>query len=282
MEKFCLNPNFSTTRQLYKGDHFINPQENKLEGGLRKAGYYKATDNSNPLISIITVTYNAGSYLEKTILSVLQLEYLNIEYIIIDGGSKDATLGLLQKYDSAIDYWVSEPDKGIYDAMNKGWKSANKDAFILYLGSGDAIRSLPSDMKIYGKDEIIYGQVILNSNTVFASFVDNRLRFRNTLHHQALLINKSIHPQPPFDINYKINGDFDFNQRLFKMGYKFVKAENFLSDTLPHGISSTISFEKFKIVKKNYGLFSALLTLIFDLFFIPTRIIYPVIKTIKT
>lgn len=76
--------------------------------------------NNNPIISIITISYNAVKDIESTILSVLNQTYPNIEYIIIDGGSTDGTLDIIKKYEDKITYWVSEPDKGIYDAMNKG------------------------------------------------------------------------------------------------------------------------------------------------------------------
>lgn len=93
---------------------------NKLQGGRRIRNIEKVSRSSEPLVSIITVVFNGEKYLEQTILSVLNQTYSNIEYIIIDGGSSDATLDIINKYTDKIDYWVSEPDSGIYDAMNKG------------------------------------------------------------------------------------------------------------------------------------------------------------------
>ena len=75
---------------------------------------------NNPLISVVTVSYNAVLTIEQTILSVINQTYPHIEYIIIDGGSTDGTVDIIKKYANRIAYWVSEPDKGIYDAMNKG------------------------------------------------------------------------------------------------------------------------------------------------------------------
>ena len=78
-------------------------------------------------ISIVTVSYNAAETIEQTISSVVNQTYENIEYIIIDGGSTDGTVDIIRKYEDRIAYWVSEPDKGIYDAMNKGIDVATGD-----------------------------------------------------------------------------------------------------------------------------------------------------------
>ena len=87
-----------------------------------------------PLISVVTVAYNAVATIEQTILSVINQTYPNIEYIIIDGGSTDGTVNIIKKYMDHIAYWVSEPDKGIYDAMNKGGIRAT-GTFIQFLNA---------------------------------------------------------------------------------------------------------------------------------------------------
>lgn len=89
-----------------------------------------------PSISVITVSYNAVTSIEKTMLSVLNQIYDRVEYIIIDGGSVDGTLEVIQKYVDRLGYWVSEPDKGIYDAMNKGILNASGD-WIIFMNCGD-------------------------------------------------------------------------------------------------------------------------------------------------
>ena len=95
----------------------------------------------SPRISIITVVYNGASTLEQTILSVLKQTYSRIEYIIIDGGSKDGTVDIIKKYQDRIAYWVSEPDEGIYDAMNKGIRHASGD-WIYFLGADDILYNI--------------------------------------------------------------------------------------------------------------------------------------------
>ena len=119
----------------------------KSQGGCRSHGIDKQSLLEKPLISIITVVFNGGDTLEDTILSVFSQCYDNIEYIIIDGGSNDDTLDIIQKYDAKVDFWVSEADKGIYDAMNKGIKLASGD-YIGFLNADDFFSNPQSVEKI--------------------------------------------------------------------------------------------------------------------------------------
>lgn len=92
----------------------------------------------HPKFSIITVTYNAEKVLEDTIQSIVTQSYKNVEYIIVDGGSTDGTLTIVNKYKEHIHTIVSEPDKGLYDAMNKGIKLATGD-YLCFLNAGDGL-----------------------------------------------------------------------------------------------------------------------------------------------
>lgn len=91
-----------------------------------------------PLVTIVTPNYNGSKFLEETILSVLNQTYDNIEYIIIDGGSKDQSVEIIKKYEKEIAYWISEPDKGMYSAINKGFNKANGQIYA-YLNSDDLL-----------------------------------------------------------------------------------------------------------------------------------------------
>jgi glycosyltransferase involved in cell wall biosynthesis len=102
-----------------------------LQGGLRIQGKIK-----KPLVSIVTVVFNGGDFLEFTIKSVIQQNFVDFEYIIVDGGSTDATLSILKKYEDHIDYWISEADRGIYDAMNKAIDLANGE-WLNFMNAGD-------------------------------------------------------------------------------------------------------------------------------------------------
>ena len=121
---------------------------------------FKETDT---LISIVTVSYNAVLTIEQTILSVINQTYPNVEYIIIDGGSTDGTVDIIKKYANKIAYWVSEPDKGIYDAMNKGGLKATGD-FIQFLNAGDWFENEHVIEKIfkdwYKRVDVIYGDIL--------------------------------------------------------------------------------------------------------------------------
>ncbi|MCI5136399.1 MAG: glycosyltransferase [Candidatus Electrothrix sp. AW2] len=152
-----LNPNYSTTRLVtrerpvieeppaaaFKTVLFLPVGEGRQgEGGLRTQGYFKRSlpDKDKPLITVITVVFNGVQRLEETILSVIGQTYDNVEYIIIDGGSTDGTLDIIRKYEHAIDYWVSEKDRGIYDAMNKGIDLTTGE-WMNFMNAGDSFFS---------------------------------------------------------------------------------------------------------------------------------------------
>src|SRR4051812_15125406 len=107
-----------------------------MQGGKRISGI--TGQKQSPVVSVITIVYNGGALLEGTIQSVLKQDPTHLEYIIIDGGSKDNTLDVIKKYTDQIDFWVSEPDKGIYDAMNKGLNAATGD-YVWFMNAGDHI-----------------------------------------------------------------------------------------------------------------------------------------------
>lgn len=212
-----------------------------------------------PLITIVTVVYNGVDSILDTITSVSELSYPNLAYIVIDGGSNDGTVEIIKQHTNVVTYWESEPDGGIYDAMNKGWKKADSASFVLYLGSGDKIIRLP-DMSQYSGADVVYGDVELGGKGIFRSSVGWRSFLGNTIHHQAMLVRKSLHPEPPFSLSFKIYADFDFNQRLMKSGVKFEKDSDFFAYALDGGVSAQITAkESLSVVRKNHGIFMSFL-----------------------
>ena len=94
--------------------------------------------------------------MEQTISNVVNQGFENIEYIVIDGASEDGTIDLLREFDDRIDFWVSEPDAGLYDAMNKGWSIASPGSAVLFLAAGDKFEQLPADCSIIKDHKIIF------------------------------------------------------------------------------------------------------------------------------
>jgi glycosyltransferase involved in cell wall biosynthesis len=207
-------------------------------------------------ISVITVVKNGASHLEETILSVIEKKATaEIDYLVIDGGSTDGSTDIIRKYADQISYWVSEQDNGIYDAMNKGWAVAADDSFILFLGAGDRIISLPDTIHCYHQHDVVYGSVRMGEKALFKARSDFHLKLYNSLHHQALLVNKALHPVPPFNCRYRVYADFDFNQRLKKSRANFVYSPEFIGYARPGGVSDQHCFsESMSIISNNFGL----------------------------
>lgn len=176
----------------------------------------------SPLISIITICFNAEKTLEVTLRSVASQLTKDIEYIVIDGGSKDGTLTMLSNYSSTISTLVTEPDQGIYDAMNKGLKLA-KGRFINFLNAGDILNSNAINNVLNAAAntniDIIYSDFILyNSNReilIPGSTLDiNKLRRDYTVCHQTLFVAR--HLAGNYDTSYKIKADYQWTLDIIK------------------------------------------------------------------
>ncbi len=204
-------------------------------------------------ITVITVVRNKAPLLEATIKSVLE-QRPKPDYIIVDGASTDGTLDVIRRYEDSLTRWASEADNGVYDAMNKGWVMANPESRILFLGAGDRLLSLPEAQPDDNKHSVLYGHVELDNHLHFHACVGLRLKLYNTLHHQALLVPKKIHPEPPFDLAFPNYADFDFNQRLQKSGAFFAFCPELSAYAAPGGLTDELHLEELMgIVHKNFG-----------------------------
>ena len=272
----CLNKNYSTTKFLLKEKIIIkNKPEDKFEtilflpentkrkdeGGLRTKGYFKKSYDDKPLISIITVVFNGEIHLEQTIQSVINQNYDNVEYIIIDGGSTDGTLNIIKKYEDQIDYWISEKDNGIYEAMNKGIKLAT-GAFIAFINADDWYEDAAVSTSIYilERDKVDY---------VFSNIqkVPSRERFKviwplekqkvyqgMMYPHISAIIKKSVYQSVGlFDLQYKIAADFDMALRIHLSGYRASYNNQVIVYFREGGASANIQskYENFKIAISN-------------------------------
>ncbi|MGN6402018.1 MAG: glycosyltransferase family 2 protein [Flavisolibacter sp.] len=195
-----------------------------------------------PLVSIVTIVYNGEQYLEQTIQSVLQQSYANIEYIIIDGGSKDESVNIIKKYENKLAYWISEKDKGVSDAFNKGIAKANGE--IIGLINADdwyEIDTVEKIVSIINKFDIAYGDLRLWKNEkpeVVFKGEHNYLQNEMTLTHPTVFIKKSIYQQYGlFDLNYKYAMDYDLLLRLKLKGCSFIHVPDVLANMRWEGIS---------------------------------------------
>jgi len=238
----------------------------KVEGGKRTRGLFAEKSDAKPLISVITVVRNGEKYLEQAIRSVIEQPYPSIEYIIIDGGSSDGTMDIIRRYEEQIDYWLSEPDQGIYEAMNKGWSISRGD-YVYYLGSDDVLLSLPISVlsEAYRNDvDIVFGDVRLNNGRHFRSRYGFQLLLNNTLHHQGLFLKRSLFDSSPFQEVYKVFSDFDLNQRLFKQRKRALPAHETVAMfrlTRPSDQFSRAEF--FQIVRSNFGIVVMMVSYLF-------------------
>ena len=208
-------------------------------------------------IAVVTVCRNPGPLLARAVQSVAQLDDLRVRHIVIDGASTDGSVEYLRAQGQRFHQWISEPDSGIYDAMNKGWGSAPEHSYILFLGADDQLLSLPSSQEIEAAEEAGVG-IIFGTTTVgdvqFRSRWDRGIRFRNTVHHQSMLIRKSLSPAPPFDVRYRVYGDWDFNLRLWRGGAVATYSPSLKALADPGGASAARPVaESFLIGSRNCG-----------------------------
>ena len=234
---------------------------------------------SAPIFSIITVTYNAESTIEATMRSVKQQTFRLIEHIIIDGASKDNTLYIINKYKDDNTKVISEPDKGLYDAMNKGIRLAT-GTYLCFLNAGDTFHEQDTLEKMVNgaglsdndkQPEILYGQTAI---------VDAERHFLRMRHHtapevltwksfqqgmlvchQAFFVKRTL--AEPYDFQYKYSSDYDWCIRMMKKADVISNTHLILIDYLDEGMTTrhhrASLIERLRIMAKHYGWGKALL-----------------------
>ncbi|MGF7077108.1 glycosyltransferase family 2 protein [Mucilaginibacter sp. 3215] len=227
----------------------------------------------NPRLSVITIVYNNVRDIERTIRSVVNQTYTNIEYVIVDGLSNDGTLQVIDKYKSKIAKFISEKDEGIYDAMNKGLTLATGD-YVIFMNSGDefydnetvaAVFASAEDADIYyGETEMIaddgssLGQ---RRHKAPAKFTWRGFKYGMSISHQAIYIRRSL--TEPYDRRYQLSSDIDWIIRAAKKAKKIVNVNRYVAKYLVGGMSKKKHrqslMERFEIMKRNYGLAQTIL-----------------------
>lgn len=185
---------------------------------------------NNPKVSVVTVCYNAASCLEETMLSVINQSYDNIEYIIIDGNSKDGSLDIIKKYAEKITYWVSEPDKGIFNAMNKGLQVATGD-WINFMNAGDSFMSQSTISDIFNKKDlsswdVLFGdtmskQGMLKLKPFFDAPLRNILPVPMGIVHQSIFVKTPQAQSVGFNEDFKVSADYNMMMTIYKNGGSF-------------------------------------------------------------
>lgn len=230
-----------------------------------------------PKLSVITIVYNNVKDIERTILSVLNQTYPNIEYILIDGASADGTKDIIYKYKSRLAQFISEPDKGIYDAMNKGLSLATGD-YVLFMNSGDEIYAPVTVAEVFdtaAAADIYYGETEM-FNEQWESLGQRRhhspenfdwqsFKYGMSISHQAIYVKRSL--AEPFNLEYKYSSDIDWIIRAAKNASSIVNTHSYVAKYLVGGVSKKKHLaslkERFKIFTKYYGLVPNLINHIF-------------------
>lgn len=224
-----------------------------------------------PLISLITVTFNAADTISKTLESIQQQNYKDFEHLVIDGASGDNTLDIIKKYNLPQTIVVSEPDKGLYDAMNKGLRRA-KGKYVLFLNAGDSFHSsetlaryadactLNRDI-IYGETDIVNdkGEKISDRHLSVPGILTKKSFLNGMLIcHQAFMVKKSLAPE--YDLAYRLSSDYDWTIKCIASSNpdNCMNLHEVTIDFLSDGMSDKNKWaslkERFIIMKRHYGL----------------------------
>lgn len=230
-----------------------------------------------PTFSIITVSYNAEETLDITIRSVLSQTYSQLEYIIVDGASTDGTSAIIDNYRRDISRVICEPDKGIYDAMNKGLRAATGD-YVCFLNAGDTFYQTTTIEKVarslmmqHISPDVIYGDtMIVDKERCFKRMrrlsPPKKLNWKSfkrgmLVCHQAFFAKRIL--AEPYDLTYRFSSDFDWCIRVMKKSSSFYNTRAVLVKYLDEGVTTQNRMEslkeRFRIMVKHYGWISTIL-----------------------
>lgn len=227
-------------------------------------------------LSVITVTYNAEKTLERTLKSVSGQTYPYVEHIVVDGKSEDHTVSLIQKYGNSALKWVSEPDKGLYDAMNKAVTMTTGD-YLCFLNAGDTfytddtVERMMNSFEAASPPDIIYGETAIVDDSGKFLFM-RRLSVPETLSwksfkqgmvvcHQAFIVKKTIFE--PYSLDYRFSADVDWCIRMMKKARRIHNTHLTLINYLNEGVTTANRKaslkERYRIMVKHYGQVSTFL-----------------------
>ncbi|WP_298073358.1 glycosyltransferase family 2 protein [uncultured Bacteroides sp.] len=239
-------------------------------------------NHPTPKFSIITVCYNAEATIEDTIQSVISQTYHHVEYIIVDGASKDGTLDIVNRYRAHIAVIVSEPDKGLYDAMNKGIGLATGD-YLCFLNAGDSFHEDDTLQQMVHSIHTLRLPDVLYGETALVDHEDHFLRMRRlsapeiltwkSFRQGMLVCHQAFFPRRdlvmPYDLRYRFSADFDWCIKIMKKSKVLHNTHLTLIDYLAEGMTTRNQKaslkERFRIMARHYGWIS---TIAFHLWFV--------------
>jgi glycosyltransferase involved in cell wall biosynthesis len=238
----------------------------RAEGGLRLRGLFRESCHPYPLVTVVTTVRNASPFIERAICSVLHQTYPNLEYIVIDGCSTDSTLNKIEKYRDFLDYYISEPDTGLYHGMNKGIALATGD-YVLILNADDwyaetAVQKLVNALQEKKVDLVSglgmemdrFGGLIRQIPTF--PFKAN-VMMRMPLRHETMLVSKTLYNlYGPYDQSYRIIADLKFTARLYSQGISFYQLNEPLLFFRKIGTASVLNedfkAERMRLLAENF------------------------------
>jgi glycosyltransferase involved in cell wall biosynthesis len=229
-----------------------------------------------PTFSIITITYNAEAFLERTIRSIEAQDCQDFEYIVVDGASKDGTLEIIKQNKTIITNWISEPDKGLYDAMNKGLHLAQSD-FVWFMNAGDEITDFQAITKLKNlineQIDVLYGDSFFVNNAgeklglrsqITPHKLPQNLKWQDMQYgmlvcHQAFIVRRNI---TPFYIENNLSADVDWEIMSLKRSRKSVFVDFVLANYLVGGISNKqlkrSLLDRYTVLKNHFGFWGVL------------------------
>jgi glycosyltransferase involved in cell wall biosynthesis len=261
-DPLVLDPRWSTTRRLFCSPAGIPPlaPADRRHGGLRHRGYVKMSAPGRPLVTVVTVVRNHAQALSGTITSVLEQTYDNIEFIVIDGASTDATPELIAAHDPWIDCWISEPDRGIFDAMNKGIALARGE-YINFMNAGDRFYRPETVASVFGRDtggaDFIYGHTDFlggDFRGVVKAWDLGILWKTMVFTHQSLFTRRTVLAGRGFDTRFRICADYEVIFNGYMSGLNFFNSDTVIASFDP-GFSevsrSRMAFEKWRVIRRH-------------------------------
>lgn len=226
-----------------------------LKGGRRERGGQRSSSPFEPLVSIVTVVYNGAATLERTMQSVFAQRYPNIEYIVVDGGSSDGTLDLLRKHEDRLDLWVSERDKGIYDAMNKGVALCTGEWVALINADDwyepDTVARVVEAARQRPDINIVHGDIWIhypNGHKKLKQAKRNGFLLKYwemVLNHPSFFVRRSYYESRPFDATLRVSGDHKWTLAAWlRSKQQFLYLPEALANFTAGGASMTIPLKR--------------------------------------